>query len=119
MSAFGLSEPGLCLIFSLNQHCVLENNSLCPLKKEVEGVIFFCGFMELYSIVCLQGRCDARWLCSYAGMERQITVDAASGMLQQEGWRAKRQPAFLPLLQHPLDFVPRGLGKLSAGGAAP
>lgn len=70
MSAFGLSECGLRLIFRLDQCCVLEprlqNNSLCPLKKEVEGVIFFCGFMELYTVVCLQGRCDARWLCSYA-----------------------------------------------------
>lgn len=70
MSAFGLSECGLCLIFRLDQCYVLEpclqSNSLCPLKKEVEGVIFFCGFMELYTVVCLQGRCDARWLCSYA-----------------------------------------------------
>lgn len=39
-------------------------------------------------------------------MEKHITVDAASGMLQQEAWRAKRQPAFLSLLQCPLDFVP-------------
>lgn len=96
MSAFGLSERGLCLIFSLDQCCVLElclqNSSSCPLKEEVEGVIFSCGFVELYTVVCVQGRCDARWLCSYVG--RHITVDAASGMLQQEAWRAKRQPAF-------------------------
>lgn len=39
-------------------------------------------------------------------MERHITVDAASGMLQKEGWRAKKQPAFLALLQYPWDFVP-------------
>jgi len=22
--------------------------------------------MELYTVVCLWGRCDARWLCNYA-----------------------------------------------------
>lgn len=60
-------------------------------------------------------------------MERHITVGAASGMLQQEVWRAKRQSGFLSLLQHPLDFVPvyfllpkcgLGAAELCAGGAA-